>query len=67
MMAEAAARWYFNHSTVKIIDAPFDAPLNPTCGYAEGVAPICNNCANAGLGSNCIWDETANTFIGLQK
>ena len=31
-MADAAARWYFNHSVVKIVDAPFDAPLNPTCG-----------------------------------
>eukprot|EP00035_Acanthoeca_spectabilis_P008331 m.152158 g.152158 ORF g.152158 m.152158 type:complete len:150 (+) comp14314_c0_seq1:61-510(+) len=66
-MANAAARWYFNASVEKHIDAPFSAPLNPTCGYKEGIEPICNNCAIAGLGSNCIWDEKAQKFRGLNQ
>jgi hypothetical protein len=45
------------------VDEPF--PSNPTCGYKEGVKPVCNNCANAGLGSNCLFDEHSNTLHGL--
>jgi hypothetical protein len=66
-MAEAAAAWYFNGTVRKIVDAPF--PSNPTCGYgedgAEPMVPICSNCANAGIGSNCIWDEELGVFHGL--
>jgi hypothetical protein len=62
-MADAAARWYFNGSVEKHVDAPF--PSNPTCGYKQGVQPMCNNCANAGLGSNCIWDERKAVFQGM--
>ena len=47
-------------------DEPFDEPVvNPTCGYTHGVRPACNNCANAGLGANCLWDEEAQVFHGL--
>ena len=69
-MAEAAAAWYFNGSSTKLVDAPF--PANPTCGFKgdfEGkppVVPICSNCANAGIGSNCIWDDEAGAFHGLR-
>eukprot|EP01047_Picozoa_sp_COSAG01_P069618 COSAG01_NODE_10348_length_2187_cov_58.548851_2_plen_60_part_00 len=54
---------YFRGSTEKHVDEPF--PSNPTCGYKEGVEPVCNNCANAGLGSNCLFDEQSNTLHGL--
>merc|ERR1711935_170099 len=63
-MGAAAARWYFNNTSTKIVDAPF--PGNPTCGYREGVESMCNNCANKGLGSNCIWDEKKKQFHGLE-
>ena len=65
-MAHAAARWYFSKSVEKHVDTPFmDPTLNPTCGYREGVEPMCNNCGNKGLGSNCLWDETKQEFHGL--
>jgi hypothetical protein len=67
-MAEAAAAWYFNGTVQKHVDAPF--PSNPSCGFKQDgdrapVVPICSNCANAGLGSNCLWDEMAGSFHGL--
>ena len=65
-MADAAARWYFHGSVEKHVDSPFmDPVLNPTCGYKEGVEPMCNNCANGGLGSNCLWDEEKQEFHGI--
>lgn len=59
-MAQAAAAWYFNQASTKIVDAPF--PSNPTCGYKQGVEPICNNCANMGLGSNCLYNQQTQAF-----
>jgi len=68
-MEKSVARWYFNKSVEKHIDLPFDAPINPTCGYksSNGRGPICNNCANAGLGSNCLWDKETNSFHGIDR
>jgi O-palmitoleoyl-L-serine hydrolase len=66
-MADAAARWYFQSSVEKHVDAPFMQPFNPSCGLKEGVQPACNNCANTGLGSNCLWDEEKQTFHGIQQ
>ena len=62
-MAAAVARWYFNQSTEKHVDPDFAQPLNPSCGYGD-VYSVCNNCANAGLGSNCLWNGTS--FHGLE-
>jgi hypothetical protein len=62
MMADAAAAWYFGGKTVKLVDRPF--PSNPSCGYKEGFQPMCNNCANKGIGSNCQWSESLQAFHG---
>ena len=29
-------------------------------------APACNNCANRGLGSNCLWDDELGAFHGAE-
>ena len=66
MMRDAAADWYFKNSTEKSVDAPFAAPtVNPTCGFHKNQLPMCNNCANGGLGSNCPWSEATQRFTGL--
>lgn len=62
MLGVAAADWYFKGKTVKLIDKPF--PGNPTCGQKEGHEPICSNCANKGLGSNCLFDSVSGSFHG---
>ena len=65
MMADAAAAWYFEGKTTKLVDKPFGSEtLNPTCGYKENVQPMCNNCANAGIGSNCHWSDKDKAFHG---
>lgn len=61
MMADAAASWYFDGKTVKLVDKPF--PSNPSCGYKDR-QPMCNNCANRGLGSNCLWSDKEQRFHG---
>ena len=61
-MAEAAAAWYFNGTSQKHLDGPF--PGNPSCGLKS---PMCNNCMNAGLGSNCIYDEVTSAFKGEEQ
>ena len=63
-MAAAVARWYFNGTSEVHVDTPF--PSNPTCGYGTH-APRCDNCPNAGLGSNCLWDAAAERFHGLAQ
>ena len=64
-VADSSARWYFGGSVEKHVDGPF--PGNPSCGYGEAWgAPICSNCANRGLGSNCLWDAEAAKFRGLE-
>ena len=64
-IAHSAARWYFGGSQVeKRVDEPFPLqPGLPSCGYREGVTPICSNCANAGLGASCRYD--GGRFHGL--
>jgi len=70
LMRDAAARWYFDHTVEKHVDDPFMSPLNPTCGFSnvsDNVKPMCNNCANEGLGSNCLWNSETKTFHGLDE
>ena len=53
--SDACRYRYFGGSVEKIVDGPF--PGNPTCGDGERWGePVCSNCANRGLGSNCLWD-----------
>ena len=67
-MADAAARWYFQNTTEKHVDTPFPSNDIKSCGFrADGssASGICSNCANAGIGSNCLWDAQRQSFHGI--